>query len=163
MAILIVSTFSCRTKQMEPENWLQETGFDDRIGQIGVQTEAKTDRSVIITKHKKMSEKPAVMPMNSLVHPEDQGEVPAVQAIKKCGLFQNNTILTSDPYSLQSTVSLSIFREFGSALEGNSIEITARNIPGVSQLCEKFGFRDLTANFHNFEPSKKFENFNGQS
>jgi hypothetical protein len=38
---------------MQPENWLQETGFDSRTGQIAVHMQRKTDRYVTITKHKK--------------------------------------------------------------------------------------------------------------
>jgi hypothetical protein len=39
--------------KMEPENWLQKTGFENHTGQVVMATEGKTDRYITITKQKK--------------------------------------------------------------------------------------------------------------
>jgi hypothetical protein len=78
-----------------------------------------------------------------LVHPEEQCEVPAAEAITKCTLFQKNPSLADSPYSLRSQVSLPIFRQFVSVIEGNAVEITAANIAGLSRLCREFGFDEI--------------------
>jgi hypothetical protein len=86
----------------------------------------------------------------TFVHPEDSVTIPIGQAITKCSLFQNNPTLTTSPYRIQSPVSLSIFREFISALEGNSVNITATNFRGLKELCEEFGFFEFSAKLSKF-------------
>jgi hypothetical protein len=80
-----------------------------------------------------------------LIHSEETGIIPVHQAITKCRLFENNPALASSPYTIQTSVSLSVFREFISALEGNTIEINVTNFTGLFQLCEEFGFEEFEA------------------
>jgi hypothetical protein len=47
------------------------------------------------------------------------------------------------PYRIQSPVSLSIFRDFVSALEGNTIVITNTKLTEFEKLCEEFGFHEV--------------------
>jgi hypothetical protein len=89
----------------------------------------------------------------TLLHPEETFKIPALQAMNKCGLFQNNPTLLISPYRLQSLVSLSIFRGFLSAIEGNAIKITDTNFTGLHRLCEEFGFSELAAKLSKFRPS----------
>jgi phosphopantetheinyl transferase (holo-ACP synthase) len=89
----------------------------------------------------------------SLVHPEATFAIPVRQVICKCSLFENNPSLTASPYRVQSSVSLSIFQSFISALEGNSIKITDTNFTGLQRLCEEFGFSEIAAQLSDFQPS----------
>jgi hypothetical protein len=86
----------------------------------------------------------------TLLHSEEIFTIPALQAITKCSLFQNNPTLLVSPYRVQCPVSLSTFREFLSALEGNAIKITETNIRDLQQLCEEFGFSELSAKLSEF-------------
>jgi hypothetical protein len=52
----------------------------------------------------------------------------------KCTLFQQKPALLIAPYKLRSTVPLTLFRQFVSAVEGNAIEITSANFSGLTQL-----------------------------
>jgi hypothetical protein len=79
----------------------------------------------------------------ALVHPEGTLTVPALHAMTKCTLFQKNAALADAPYRLSSSVPLTVFRQFVSAIEGNSIEITSANFSGLFELCEEFGFEEL--------------------
>jgi hypothetical protein len=71
----------------------------------------------------------------------------------KCNLFQNNVTLLVSPYQVQSSVSLSIFREFLSALDGNAIKITDTNYTELERLCNEFCFTELAAKLSEFRPS----------
>jgi hypothetical protein len=93
----------------------------------------------------------------TLLHPKETFKIPVLQVINKCSLFQNNPILLISPYQVQSSVSLSIFREFLSALEGNSINITDTNLTELHQLCEEFGFSELSVKLSEFRPSMGFK------
>jgi hypothetical protein len=93
----------------------------------------------------------------TLVHPEETFTIPVLPAIYKSGLFQKNPALLVSPYRIQSSVSLSIFREFLSALEGNAINITDTNFRELDRLCEEFGFSELTAKLSEFRPSMDFK------
>jgi hypothetical protein len=96
-------------------------------------------------------------------------KIPALKAMNKCCLFQNNPTLLIIPYRIQSpisisisisvsvSVSLSILREFISALEWNAINITDTNHPEPQQLCEEFGFSAIAAKFSEFRPSMYFK------
>jgi hypothetical protein len=86
----------------------------------------------------------------TLIHPEDSITIPVHQAISKCSLFQNNPTLTVSPYRVQSAVSLSIFREFVSALEGKSVNITAINFGKLKRLCDEFGFTEFSSKLYRF-------------
>jgi hypothetical protein len=81
----------------------------------------------------------------TLLHPEETFTIPTFQVMNKCSLFQNNPTLLVSPYRLQSLVSLSVFREFISAIEGNTIKITDTSFTELHRLCEKFDFSELTA------------------
>jgi hypothetical protein len=94
----------------------------------------------------------------TFVHPEETRTVPILQAINKCSLFQKNVTLAGSPYTLQSTVSVFIFRQFISALEGASIEITNTNFTGLLQLSTEFGFEELSSKLSDFQPSISFKN-----
>jgi hypothetical protein len=86
----------------------------------------------------------------TLVHPEETLRIPIPHAMTKCNLFQNNPALLTSPYRLQSCVSLSIFREFVSELEGNAAKITDTNLIGFQLLCKEFGFAEFAAKLSNF-------------
>jgi hypothetical protein len=86
----------------------------------------------------------------TLVHTEETFTIPVVQAITKFSLFQNNLTLATSPYQVQSSVTLSIFREFLSALGGQTIAITNTNFRGLQQLCEEFGFSDISTKLSEF-------------
>jgi hypothetical protein len=73
--------------------------------------------------------------------------------MNKSSFVQNNPTLLVSPYRVQSPVSLSIFRDFISALEGKAIKITDTNITEFHRLCEEFGFFELAAKFSEFRPS----------
>jgi uncharacterized coiled-coil protein SlyX len=93
------------------------------------------------------------MALVALVHPEETLTVPALQAKNKCTLFQQNEVLLTSPYKLRSTVPLTLFRQFVSALEGNTIEITSANLSGLTQLCEEFGLEELRAKLSQSPPA----------
>jgi uncharacterized coiled-coil protein SlyX len=93
----------------------------------------------------------------TLLHPEETFRVPVRQVICKCSLFENNPALTVSPYQVQSLVSLSIFREFISAFEGNAINITDTNFTELHRLCEEFGFSELAAKLSEFRPAMDFK------
>jgi hypothetical protein len=71
--------------------------------------------------------------------------------------IQNNPALTTSPYRVQSPVSLSIFREFLSPLEGNAINITDTHFTELDRLWKKFGFSELEAKLSEFRPSMAFK------
>jgi hypothetical protein len=91
----------------------------------------------------------------TLLHPQETFTIPTLQVINKCSLFQNNPALLVSPYRLQSSVSLSIFREFLSALEGNAVNITTTNFTSLHQLCKEFSFPELTSKLSTFSESSK--------
>jgi hypothetical protein len=75
--------------------------------------------------------------------------------VNKCDLFCDNLVLTTTPYVLNSPVSLSIFREFISALEGATVKITNNNFSGLWQLCEEFHFQEFSARLSQFRDFKE--------
>jgi hypothetical protein len=89
----------------------------------------------------------------TLLHPEETFTIPALQAMTKCHLFQSNPTVLGSPYRVHSPVSLSIFREFLSALEGNSITLTDTNFPALLQLSEEFLFSELSTQLSQFKHS----------
>jgi hypothetical protein len=91
----------------------------------------------------------------TLIHPKETFTILALQAITKCSLFQNNPTLTSSPYKIQSRVSLAVFQEFISALQSTTVKITNTNFTELQQLCQEFGFDELSAKLSQlFEPSE---------
>jgi hypothetical protein len=86
----------------------------------------------------------------TLLHLEDTVTIPIIQAVTKCSLFENNPILLLSPYRVQSPVSLSIFREFVTALEGQTVNITTTNLSELEQLCEEFGFTEFSVKLSKF-------------
>jgi predicted nuclease with TOPRIM domain len=77
--------------------------------------------------------------------------------MNKCSLFQNRPILLVSPYRIQSSVSLSLFREFLSAFEGNTIKTTDTHCTELYRLCKEFGFTELAAKLSEFRPSMDFK------
>jgi uncharacterized small protein (DUF1192 family) len=92
-----------------------------------------------------------------LIHPEETFTIPALQLMIKCSFFQNTPTLLVSPYRVQSSVSLSIFREFISTLKGNVINITDTNFTELDRLCEEFGFSELATKLSEFRPSMRFK------
>jgi tRNA pseudouridine-54 N-methylase len=90
--------------------------------------------------------------MNSiiLIHPEDKVTVPVHQAITKCSFFEKNPAVTISPYRVQFPVSLSLFREFVTALEGKAVNIMDTNLSGLRRLCEELSFSDFAAKLSEF-------------
>jgi hypothetical protein len=72
--------------------------------------------------------------------------------MNKCSLFENNPTHTAAPYRVQSCVTLSLFREFVSALEGKAVEIMGTSLTGLERLWEEFGFKEFAAKLS--EPSE---------
>jgi hypothetical protein len=93
-----------------------------------------TPRSSLLTLHSSLL---------TLLQIEGMFKIPALKAMTKCCPFQNNPTLLIAPYQVQSPVSLSILREFLSALEGNAIKITGTDHTEPQQLCEAFHFSEL--------------------
>jgi hypothetical protein len=85
-----------------------------------------------------------------LVHPNEASQVSYPILTQKCDLFTNNPTLTVSPYTPKSQVSLAEFREFVSALDGKTVTINRNNFKGLSQLCDEFGFRELSARLSEF-------------
>jgi hypothetical protein len=79
----------------------------------------------------------------TLIHPEKTFTVSIVQAVNKCSLFQNNPTLLASPYRVQFSVTLSVFQDFLSALEGNAVKIKDTNLTGLERLCSEFGFSEF--------------------
>jgi predicted methyltransferase len=69
----------------------------------------------------------------------------------------------ASPYRIQSSVSLSIFREFISALEGNAINITDTNFTELDLLCDEFDSSELAAKLSEFRPSMKLKKAEGEA
>jgi hypothetical protein len=93
----------------------------------------------------------------TLVHPEETFKILALQAMTKCRLFQNNPPLLVSPYRVHSPVSLSIFREFLSALEGTAITLTDTNFRSLQRLSKEFGFSEFETQLSEFRPSVDFK------
>jgi hypothetical protein len=93
----------------------------------------------------------------TLLHPEETFKIPAVQGLSKCRLFQDDSTLLVSPYRVHSAVSLSIFREFLSALDGNAIKITETNYIELERWCDEFGFFELAAKLSEFGSSMDFQ------
>jgi hypothetical protein len=70
----------------------------------------------------------------------------------KYSLLQNNVTLAIAPYRVQSSVTLSLFREFISELEGVAVNITEANLTGLQRLREAFRFEEFAAKFREFRP-----------
>jgi hypothetical protein len=83
------------------------------------------------------------MVLVELAHPQGSPQVSLVPLINKCDLFKNTPGLAIAPSQVGSRVCLEDFRDFVCALEDNPINIKDRNLPGLSQLSEEFGFQSL--------------------
>ena len=93
----------------------------------------------------------------SFLYLEETFPIPVLQAMNKCNFFQNNPGLLGSPYQVQFPVSLSIFHEFISALEGNAIKITNTILTELDRLCDAFGFSELAAKSSDFRLSMNFK------
>jgi hypothetical protein len=80
----------------------------------------------------------------TLVHPEQKLDIFADDVIAKCSLFQIQPALVNSPYTFKSHVRVDIFTQFVSALKGEAIDIKPDHIPGLSTLCDEFGFTELS-------------------
>jgi hypothetical protein len=67
----------------------------------------------------------------ALFHPPEQTQVPAAG-------------LAGDPSVLHSSLRLDVIRNFVSALSGDAVEITDKNLFGILLLCTVFSFEALT-------------------
>jgi chromosome segregation ATPase len=90
----------------------------------------------------------------ALVHQAETYSVSYVDLLVKCHLFQelartNPSILTV-AYHVASSVSPTVFKQFIAAIENKRIEITTCNFPGLSALCEEFGFNGLSNQLSEF-------------
>jgi hypothetical protein len=79
----------------------------------------------------------------TLLHPEQETRVAAAELAQKCGLFTDNPALLNAPYGLRSSVPVSLFWGFVSALVGCSLNITRANIRGLLNLRDEFDFETL--------------------
>jgi hypothetical protein len=93
----------------------------------------------------------------TLLHRVEMFKIPTLSLINKCRLVQNSPTLLVSPYRVQSLVSLSIFREFISALEGNAITITGTHFTDIHRLYEEFCFSELAAELSEFHSSMDFK------
>jgi glutathionylspermidine synthase len=93
----------------------------------------------------------------TLLHPKQTFKIPALKAMNKYSVCQNHPKLLVSPYQVQSSVSLSIFREFILALEGNAIKITNTNFTELHRLSQEFGFSELAVKLSEFRPSLDFK------
>jgi hypothetical protein len=93
----------------------------------------------------------------TLVHPDATLQVPSRLLVTKCDLFVDDPGLAALPYDLKSRVPVSDFREFVSALEGRTVKVTNNNFKGLSELCDEFRFRDLSAQLSQFRESGDFK------
>jgi hypothetical protein len=59
----------------------------------------------------------------TLIHPGGAFHVSYQMLVQKSQLFADDLTLTSSPYNVSSQVSVSNFREFVSALEGDAVRI----------------------------------------
>jgi hypothetical protein len=73
--------------------------------------------------------------------------------MNKCSLFQNDSTRLVSPDRVQSHVSLSIFRQFISELDGNAIKITDTNYTELQQLWKEFCFSQIADKFSESSPS----------
>jgi hypothetical protein len=99
----------------------------------------------------------------ALVHPRERCEVSAAQLILKCTVFKSNLALLSAPYAVKSSVSLEVFREFLSALDGFAVAIGSANFAGLSLLCAEFGFEGLRERLSEFRRSADFAGEAGET
>jgi hypothetical protein len=82
----------------------------------------------------------------TLLHLDVPFTIPAHQLMAICSLFQENLLFLDSTDRVQSPVSLLIFRECLSILEGNTLEITATNLTGFERLSPEFGVTELASN-----------------
>jgi hypothetical protein len=71
--------------------------------------------------------------------------------------FADDPTLTAPPYALKSSISVADFRQFVSALEGDAVAITSKNIGGLSLPCDEFGFEELAMQLSKFRRSPAFK------
>jgi hypothetical protein len=92
-----------------------------------------------------------------LVHPRETLVVPVQTLLLKCGLFSDDPLVHSVPYSVQAPVSVNDFRQFVSALEDKDVEVTNVNFGGLSLLCDEFRFEGLSERLSAFRQSADFK------
>jgi hypothetical protein len=93
----------------------------------------------------------------TLIHPQQRVDVSGRTLVQQSDLFADDLTLTNSPYTLKSQVSLTVFRDFVAALEGQTVTITNDNFSGLSQLCDEFRFRALAARLSQFRESSNFK------
>jgi hypothetical protein len=94
----------------------------------------------------------------TLIHREETFTIPVLEVKNKCSLFEKNPELLISPNRVQSSISLSIFGEFVSTLEGKSMNVTATNLIGLESFSDDFGFSGLSVKQSTFKsPSESSE------
>jgi hypothetical protein len=67
-------------------------------------------------------------------------------------VFLNNpTLLSKSESQVCASVDGSIFTDFVRSIQGDLIEITAANFPGLSSLCSEFGFDEFSSRPSSFQ------------
>jgi hypothetical protein len=89
----------------------------------------------------------------TLVHPALTVDIPVECLVNQCDLFSSLPVLAATPYTVLSSVSLGIFRDFVAALAEMAVEITHENVRGLSLLCSEFGFSALSRKLADFRAS----------
>jgi hypothetical protein len=84
-----------------------------------------------------------------LVHSQRNHAVPVYPVITKCGLFENNPMLTDVLDKVQSSISFFVFQDFVSALERHAVEIAVMNCIELFWLCEGFALEEGRTKFAN--------------
>jgi hypothetical protein len=92
----------------------------------------------------------------ALIHQNQRQEVTGVQLLNKCSLFNTNLALLAGPYTVHSTVTPEIFREFVASLEDKPVQITNANFSGLCCLSDEFGDIVLAAKLADFRQSPDF-------
>jgi hypothetical protein len=80
-----------------------------------------------------------------------QHPLSGVCALRECSLFGDNLANLATSYKVKSTVSVDIFRQFVSDVQGKPVEIAEANVTEIRELCDEFGFQGLRhklARFH---------------
>jgi hypothetical protein len=94
-----------------------------------------------------------VMTSLPLIYHEETQKIEIHWTISKSTLFENNFALIVAPFIVRSSVPVSIFREFISALEGNIVTITDTNFTELQRLFEDFDFVKFLAKLLEFQDS----------
>jgi hypothetical protein len=110
----------------------------------------------ILTKTVIITSQGSLMNSITLVHAQESRQVSGRQFIHKCTILNENPAMIAAPYLVRSSVSLSVFNDFVSALEDEAIQITKDNYGGLMLLVNEFGCQDLAEQLSIFRESSAF-------